>query len=58
MIASLTDGDGVARPAVAWQAADNLRLEAGVDIIFGAQQGLIGQFDNRDRAWVSARLSI
>lgn len=58
VIASLGDGDGVFRPGVAWQATDTLRLESGVDAVFGPSNGLIGQFSDRDRAWFRARVSI
>jgi len=57
-ITSLSDGDGTFRPSLSWQASDTLRLEGGVDIVWGPLTGLIGQYRDRDRAWMRVRFSI
>ncbi|MEL7547482.1 MAG: hypothetical protein AAGJ84_12585 [Pseudomonadota bacterium] len=57
-IGSLRDGDGTLRPSVSWQVSDSLNVSAGADIIWGRQDGIIGQFDDRDRAWVKASWAI
>ncbi len=51
-IGSLSDGDGVIRPALEWRVDDQLTVRAGADIIFGDREGLFGQFDDKSRAWV------
>lgn len=58
IIGSLSDGDGTFRPSISWQATDALRLEAGVDVIWGQPDELIGQFDRQDRAWVRFHVAL
>ncbi len=41
--------DGLARPKVIYQMNDNTTLSLGADIFYGDQQGLFGQFKQRDR---------
>jgi len=41
--------DGLARPKVTYQMNDNTTLWLGADIFYGDQQGLFGQFKERDR---------
>ena len=57
-IGSLTDGDGVVRPSLAYQADDNVTLSLGADIIFGQQSGLFGQFRDDSRVWARIAVSI
>jgi len=45
--------DGLARPKLSYQMNDNTTLWLGADIFYGDQQGLFGQFKERDR-FVSA----
>ncbi len=42
-------GDGLARPKIIYQMNDNTTLWLGADIFYGNQQGLFGQFKERDR---------
>lgn len=58
VLSNLADGDGTFRPGVAWQWSDQLRIEAGLDIIWGDARGLIGQFDGADRLWLRATWAI
>ncbi|MFN2100023.1 hypothetical protein [Altererythrobacter sp. MF3-039] len=57
LITSLGDGDGTFRPSLTWQMSDALRVEAGLDYIWGSNRGLIGQFDANDRVWLRLRFS-
>jgi hypothetical protein len=54
ILSNLADGDGAYRPGVAWQVNDALRLETGLDLIWGEFDGLIGQFNGDDRVWLRA----
>lgn len=47
--ASLTDGDGVIRPAISYAVSDSLSLRLGADVFYGDVSGVFGQFANRDR---------
>ncbi len=58
MLGSLSDGDGTFRPAVSWQMGDQFRLTGGIDIIWGDEKGLFGQFAGADRAWLRASWAI
>lgn len=58
LLGSLSDGDGTFRPAAAWQFSDTLALQAGLDLVWGDQGGLFGQFENTDRLWLKATWSI
>lgn len=58
LLSSLNEGDGTIRPSVSWQASDTFRIEGGVDVIWGKETGLFGQFEDKDRAWVRATWSI
>lgn len=52
VIASLTDGDGVVRPAIDYTVSDALKVSVGSDIIFGTREGLFGQFRDESRLWL------
>lgn len=58
ILSNLVDGDGTFRPGVAWQVNDALRLETGLDLIWGEVDGLIGQFNGDDRVWLRATWAI
>ncbi|MFT6094907.1 MAG: hypothetical protein ACJA2Q_002814 [Pseudohongiellaceae bacterium] len=58
ILSNLADGDGTFRPGVAWQVNDALRLETGLDLIWGEVDGLIGQFNGDDRVWLRATWAI
>lgn len=52
VITSLTDGDGVVRPAIDYQVNDQLDISFGSDIIFGGRTRLFGQFRDESRLWL------
>lgn len=58
VLGSLSDGDGAVRPSAAWQVSDEVRLEAGADVVWGDADGLFGQYEDADRVWLRARWSI
>jgi len=51
-VGTLQDGDGVVRSSVRYRKSDNITLHAGVDVIFGNQDDLLGQFADQDRVWM------
>ncbi len=55
LLGSLTDGDGTFRPTLSWQVNDRLRLRTGIDLVWGDEDGIFGQFSNTDRAWLKVR---
>jgi len=58
VVASLSDGDGVVRAALDWQISDPVRLTVGADWIFGARDGLFGQYRDNSQLWLRMRLSL
>ncbi len=58
LIGSLSDGDGVFRPALTWQAGDRLAWDLGADLVWGSETGLIGQFEDASRIFLRTRLSL
>ena len=52
-----TKGDGVFRPSLSWQVNDMFQFNGGLDLIWGDRSDSIGQFNNRDRFWLSGRWS-
>lgn len=46
---SVNHGDGFVRPKIEYQLEDNLEVWAGVDIFYGTERGLYGQFKKTDR---------
>ncbi len=50
---TLDENDGLARGSVSWTLADNLSVELGADFFYGDEEGIFGQFQDRDRAYVS-----
>ncbi len=48
-IHSTNDGDGLVRPKFSYEWQDNIKVWAGMDIFYGNQTGLFGQFSRNDR---------
>lgn len=48
-IASINDGDGLVQADLSHQLTTNVAIEFGADWFFGAEAGLFGQFQARDR---------
>jgi len=46
---NFNEGDGLVRPKVSYEFLSNVKLWAGVDIFYGSNKGLFGQFDGNDR---------
>ena len=55
-IVNLNDGDWLLRPKVKYLLTSSLKLKAGADIFGGSNEGLFGQFDNRDRVYLGFEL--
>jgi hypothetical protein len=55
LLGSLSNGDGTFRPALSWQVSDRLRLQSGMDLVWGNKDGIFGQFRDTDRAWLKVR---
>ena len=51
---TLDDNDGLARGSVSWALADNFSIELGADFFYGDENGIFGQFQDRDRVSASA----
>ena len=49
LIHNLNDGDGLWQAELSYQMKSNLELKVGLDIFYGDERGLFGQFDNHDR---------
>jgi len=43
------NNDGLARPKVSYEWQDNIKVWLGVDVFYGDEKGLFGQFDANDR---------
>lgn len=52
LIGSLSDNDGVLRPAISYDINDSISIETGLDWIFGDTQGIFGQFSQQSRVWL------
>ncbi len=46
---NLNQDDGLARPKLSYELQDNLKIWTGFDLFYGTQNGLFGQFDQKDR---------
>jgi len=55
-IANANDGDGLVRPKISYDLEDNIRIWSGLDIFYGNQSGLFGQFDKNDRILLGVEL--
>lgn len=49
LIHSTNNSDGLIRPKVSYEWQDNIKVWMGMDIFYGNQTGLFGQFSNNDR---------
>lgn len=54
LLGTLNQGDGVIRPELAFEYTDKLTLRAGVDRLFGDENGQFGQFKQQSRIWFAA----
>ena len=46
---NLNNNDGLVRPKVSYEWKDNVKIWVGVDVFYGNNKGLFGQFDQNDR---------
>lgn len=44
--------DGALRPSIEWQVNDTLFMSVGLDLAWGSNNDLFGQFSDRDRIWL------
>lgn len=54
LIGSLRENDGTFRPAIALQVSDTFYLQAGIDVVWGDVNEVLGQFSKTDRVWLRA----
>ena len=54
-IFGLNEGDWLLQPKISWTPHPNWRAAIGADIFDGAPNGLMGQFDEKDRIYVEVR---
>ena len=48
-IHNLNQGDGLVRPKVSYELRDNLQIWFGIDLFYGTQNGVFGEFGRDDR---------
>ncbi|GAC32570.1 hypothetical protein [Paraglaciecola polaris] len=53
LLASVNQGDGAIRPAFAFDWSDRIKLQSGIDWLFGDPNGQFGQFKDASRWWAS-----
>ena len=53
-IGDYDDGDGVIRPKIHYEFNDSFAAWLGVDVFYGTDRGVFGQYDDRDRAVIGA----
>ncbi|MEM5517210.1 hypothetical protein WNY37_09630 [Henriciella sp. AS95] len=58
LLASLNEGDGTFRPSISWRATDKVRLDAGLDLVWGEADGIFGQYAETDRVWIKTTFSL
>ena len=46
---NVNQNDGLARPKVTFELRDEIKIWTGFDVFYGKQDGLFGQFDEKDR---------
>ena len=51
ILGTLSEGDGTFRPWLEWRQSDHLSISAGADLVWGKQDGLLGQYQNQSRLW-------
>lgn len=49
------EGDGTLRPSIEWQVTDALFMLGGLDLVWGTNNELFGQFSDRDRMWLELK---
>ena len=54
LLGSVNQGDGVIRPVLAFDLNDKIKLQGGLDWLFGDNNGQFGQFKDQSRLWGSA----
>ncbi|MFT7314139.1 MAG: hypothetical protein ACI9J5_002281 [Paraglaciecola sp.] len=54
LLGSVNQGDGVIRPVLAFDLNDRVKLQSGIDWLFGDSNGQFGQFKDVSRLWSSA----
>ncbi len=55
---TLDEGDGLTRASLEWAASDSVRLGIGMDLFYGDEDGLFGQFRSRDRITATVSLTL
>ena len=55
LIFGLNEGDWLLQPKITWTPHPNWRAAIGADIFDGPADGLLGQFDEKDRIYVEVR---
>jgi hypothetical protein len=55
LIGSVNQGDGTLRPTIAYDYSDNVKLQIGIDWLFGDPNGQFGQFKDASRWWASVK---
>lgn len=54
LISAIDETDLLIRPKITFRATDHLQARIGLDIFEGSQDGIFGQYDNRDRIYAEA----
>jgi hypothetical protein len=54
LLGSVNQGDGVIRPGLVFHFNDRVKLQSGIDWLFGNSNGQFGQFKDISRLWGSA----
>jgi hypothetical protein len=54
LLTSVNQGDCSLRPALSYAFNDQLKLQAGLDWVFGDSDGQFGQFKPASRLWLAA----
>lgn len=57
LIANTNNGDGIIRPKISYEWQDNIKTWLGVDIFYGDQQGVFGQYGKNDRVVMGVEVS-
>jgi len=55
IVQSLNRTDGMARPRLIWNSGQHWRFATGLDIFYGPDDGLFGQYDRSDRIYGEVR---
>lgn len=46
---NLNHSDGFFQPGISYELKDNIKLKLGIDLFYGTDKGLFGQFNDKDR---------